>query len=1353
MSLQPGSPRIVVGVGASAGGMEAFKKLLSVLPSDSGMCFLLVQHLDPSHKSLLTELLAPHSAMTVTEAEDGLALQSDTVFIIPPGSALSVQDGKLKLSPPEIERGVRLPINHLFRSLAQEYGHKAAAVVLSGAGSDGSDGLRHVKAAGGLVIAQRPDTSGQRGMPQSAIDTALVDAVLDIAEMPETLERFAQLPAGMEPLPPAQGDLALAQAAPPNEEELARVASLLKARMNFDLSVYKGGTVTRRVMRRVLLAGHEDLSSYVKQLRQDPREQSALVRDMLISVTDFFRDPDAFSVLRTKVIKVLVKNTPPGTTLRLWVPGCATGEEAYSLGMEFLDAFAELDCRLHLQIFATDLDQQALEIARRGVYPQNIAEHVSTKRLDTYFSRDADDGYRVRPLLRDMVSFALHDLISTPPFSRIHLVSCRNVMIYLTPETQAQILQTFNFALVQGGHLFLSPSESVGRHGDLFSAVSKKASVYRKIDASQVLPISRTRGESLRDETASRAAQEARKPRRRRKEDLARKAVLQQWAPPTIVVSRNGVVVFAHGELSPYLRFPEGDEPKMELKAIIRPGLVTRTLGAVSRCRDENSTVTAEMAFDHEDFKVRVTAAPARDVGEGAVMLSFARLPGASVKSLPPAPEDAGQADRIKELQNELLATREDLSNAMEELGSSNEELRSSNEESMSMNEELQSSNEELEATSEELRSLNEELTTVNLQLREKLDQLETYSNDLQNFFSSTRIATLFLDSELRVKRYTPAAGNLLSLNESHMGHLIFDIARDLLQDNFVGESKRVLDRLLPQTRRVEYGERVWERRILPYVTEDRRVEGVVVTWLETTETERSAAALRLSEKRLAIAKQAARLGVHEWTIATGEIYWDDRIRELWGFAADKKVDFDAFLEGVHEDDRAHTQAAVDSALHPGGDGHYDVSYRVVNCRDKETRWIHATGSVTFDNGEPTRMVGMVEDVTDFVTTEQQLRSSQLKLIEANNRKDEFLAMLGHELRNPLSAIRNASHMLEADKTGDENIVQARAILLRQTEQMSVLLDGLLDVSRILLGKISLRAEPFDLAQLCTYEVEQLAASHPDTRLELPPDKVWINGDRVRMGQVLSNLLANAKKFTPASGSIVVCLKSEGDSATLTVSDTGCGIEQSLIPRVFEVFVQSERSLGRESGGLGIGLSLVKQLVKLHGGTVSVNSEGIDQGAEFIVRLPLCAQPPDELQVDKSHATHAHGELAHVRVLIIEDNRDSGESLQTLLESAGHTTWMARDGEQGLAMLREFKPDSVVCDIGLPGRLDGYDVAAAVRNDPAQRDVLLVALSGYGGPEDIERGKAAGFDAHFMKPVDFHALAATLARQRRAEKD
>ncbi|NEV64950.1 chemotaxis protein CheB [Thiorhodococcus minor] len=985
-------PRLVVGVGASAGGLDAFRQLLAALPDDSGMAFLLVQHLDPTHKSLLTEILAPSSTMRVQEAAQDAPIAPNHVYVIQPNTALGVSDGRLQITEPELRRGLRLPVDHLFRSLAREYGPRAVGIVLSGAGSDGSSGILDIESAGGLVLVQDPSTCRQRGMPQSAIDTDISDLVLEIRDMPRALERFASIALEADPecaptAKPAKGQTKLDEAA------LTELEMTLRSEVDFDLRIYKPATIQRRVLRRMAILGCDAWADYLKRLRQTPAEQRALVRDFFITVTELFRDPEAFQVLRETVIDPLVARAEEDQPIRVWVPGCATGEEAYSIAIELLESAAAQGRRPAFQIFATDVDKAALESARAGVYPPSIAARIPQERLRAHFDPLDARGYQVRAPLREILSLAAHDLAKDSPFLRMDLVSCRNLLIYLRADTQKQTLRALHFALRPDGCLFLGPAESTAPLRDLFSTLSKRWRIYRK--SGSAAPPALVRAPRLRALPAREASPPAMAKSAASDASRTRQAILKSRVPPAVVVLEDGTISYVHGEVGPYLRFPQGETSGLELKRLIRPELATRTRAAIYKCRRDCATVVARSSPEAGlSTHVRITVSPASDLDGGAVILSFEDV---SEPPAPPVREGMSREQRlfVADLEDELRATREDLINTVEELETSNEELRSSNEQTLTMNEELQSANEELEATTEEL-------ITLNAQLREKVEQLQEAHDDLSNFFASTKIATLFLDESLCVKRFTPAATELLDIDDGALGRHVDSIARELLQHDLVEEAQAVLRKAATPARDLAARDGRWiTRQVLPYRTESARIEGVVVTFTDVTELRSAYQRLATKNRRLDLAWEAARGGIYEYRLPLDDAtFLSPQWSQLLGYQPDELPPYHGFLDWleqqIHPDDRARYQAEQRD-LHAG---RVEVHKTETCIRHRDGRWIWvreiAKPLERDADGRVRRLLGMMLDITDLKESARAIEEGEERLRMAKDAAG--LGIFDHDL-------------------------------------------------------------------------------------------------------------------------------------------------------------------------------------------------------------------------------------------------------------------------------------------------------------------------------------------------------------------
>lgn len=849
----PAVPFSVVGVGASAGGLEACGNLLDALPSETGMAFILIQHLDPSHESMMAELLATHTEMRVSQAVDGMPIERDNVYMIPPGTSLSVTAGTLHLSQPVARHGARMPFDFLLESLANAYGPRAMGVVLSGTGSDGSIGMRALKEKGGFVIAQDPSEAGYDGMPRSAILTGVVDRVLRVADIATALlEHDRDLNAMPEQVPPPQ------QAGPP--EAIARIIDLVRSRTTHDFRLYKPGTLQRRIERRMTMADMKtnEFDRYHSLLLDDRAELASLAEDLLINVTDFFRDPNVYETLAERIIPPLVQSQPPGQPIRIWVAGCSTGEEAYSLAILFLEHITQSGRDVRVQIFASDADPDAVARAREGAYPTTIETTVSPARLARFFERETD-RYRASDELRSVIIFTIHDLLVDPPFSRLDMVSCRNLLIYLRPEAQAKVLSLFHFALRDGGILLLGGSETVGTFETQFSVVAKAERLYRHVGHGPTEERRFPIGSSDITRLSTRVGQGPGPRRLPALTDLCQRLVLDTYAPAAILINRNRECLYTIGATDRYLRVPSG-LPTHDILSMAREGLRGRLRMAIEQVEGTRTRVIvpADDLLDRTaagSFNIDIH--PVSHEGDDLLLVCFIdQPPPAQSPSCPVKPEETS---RLVDLEQELTTTREALQNTVRDLEASAQAQRASNQEASSIAEEYQSTNEELVTSKEELQSLNEELTALNSQLQETLDRQRTTSNDLQNVLHSTDVAILFLDAALRIRFFTPATRSLFSIIPGDIGRPLGDLKSRASDDMLLGDAQTVMSTLLPIERETQAQDGAWFlRRTLPYRTQDGLIEGVVITFSDITERRRISAALeqvRLDAERANLAK------------------------------------------------------------------------------------------------------------------------------------------------------------------------------------------------------------------------------------------------------------------------------------------------------------------------------------------------------------------------------------------------------------------------------------------------------------------------------------------------------------------
>ena len=847
-----GPPKAVpiIAIGASAGGLEAASGLLDALPVETGMAFLLVQHLDPTHPSMMVKLLGSHTAMTVIEAAEGSQLLPDQVHVIPPGRYLSVRNGVLHLSPPQAHPGARLPFEFLLKSLAESCGSQTVAVVLSGTGDDGSAALAALRAAGGHVIAQDPAEAEYDGMSRSAIATGQVDRVARLAAIPQAL---SELVAGI----PHRGS----DAAAPAEESaaLAAIIDFLKDNTPHDFRQYKPGTLERRIERRIALLALErgNLRAYLDRLRADPAERELLARDLLINVTAFFRDPKVFEALAATVLPALISHLPAHQPLRVWCAGCSTGEEAYSLAMICQEAITAAGHPVKLQVFASDVDPDAIATAREGFYPLAIAESISTERLKRHFVRD-EAGYRVTAALRGDVVFTVQDVLSDPPFSRIDLVSCRNLLIYLNHEAQAKVIALFHFALREGGVLVLGSAESISDAEDRFAVIAKAERFYRHVARSRVgdggFPLSF--GEAL--PLLANPGKSASPARQSTLADICHRAVMDAHAPAAILINRKRQCLYSTGPTERYLRLAPG-YATLDLLAMATPALRTRLRVAIDKADSANPLVDGghtRISHDGKTVHFRIDVRFLGGADEELLLVCF--VEDAGTGQVAETRGSRGDAARVAELQQELAATQAELQAAILHLETSSQEQKAINEEALSVNEEFQSTNEELLTSKEELQSLNEELTALNSQLQETLERQRLTSDDLQNVLYSTNVGTLFLDMDLKIRFYTPAIKALFSVIASDIGRPLADLRPIAGDHDLLGDARQVLAEKDSVEREIGTPDGAWYvRRIFPYRAHDNRIEGVVITFADVTERKHIARALEAAKQEAERANQA----------------------------------------------------------------------------------------------------------------------------------------------------------------------------------------------------------------------------------------------------------------------------------------------------------------------------------------------------------------------------------------------------------------------------------------------------------------------------------------------------------------
>ncbi len=908
----------VVGIGASAGGLAAFEAFFSGMPAetDPGMAFVLVQHLDPNHKSILTELIRRYTRMQVFEVEDGMRVHPNCAYIIPPNCDMAFLNGSLQLLQPTAPRGRRLPIDFFFRSLAQDQHERAICIVLSGTGSDGTLGVRDIKSEGGMVMVQDPVTTEYDGMPRSAISTGLVDYALPPVEMAAQLMAYTRHAFSK----PSQPGTVLEPAA---ESALKKIFILLRSQTGNDFSQYKPSTIRRRIERRMAVHQIATMDNYVKLLQRTPEEVEALFRDMLIGVTNFFRDTEAFKSLEEQVIPKLFTGKPVGGTIRVWVPGCSTGEEAYSIAILLAERQQALKQSFQIQIFATDIDGQAIAAARTALYPANIASDISPERLAQFFTVDRDgSSYRVHKGIRDLLVFSEQNVIKDPPFSKLDLVSCRNLMIYLGGELQRKLIPLFHYALNPRGYLFLGTSESTGGEDDLFGVVDRKMKLYQRkedyqsahrVALSRFLPAA-TAVEIALPRNIGKTTLSVKVPLR----EVTEHALLQQVFSAGALVTSQGDILYLHGRTGLYLEPAPGEAEINNILKMAREGLrrelttaLRTAVGIKEVVRHPGLRVKTNGHYTTVNLTIRPVTAGANATPEAPLYLVILEEvePGdsgklavkseSSVVSPEPSAENrkshgSDSETSIEKLKMELRAKDEYLQTAHEELETSNEELKSSNEEMQSVNEELQSTNEELETSKEELQSVNEELATINVELQNKVADLSRSNNDMNNLLSGTGIATIFVDHQLRILRFTPNATRIINLILNDVGRPVGHIVSNLIgYSALISDLKTVLETLIPKEAEVQTTTGQWYTlHMMPYRTIDNVIEGAVITFVEISEIVRMREALRKTNEllRLAVVVRDAHDAITVQDLEGRTLAWNPGAVRMYGWSEDEAL-------------------------------------------------------------------------------------------------------------------------------------------------------------------------------------------------------------------------------------------------------------------------------------------------------------------------------------------------------------------------------------------------------------------------------------------------------------------------------
>lgn len=1368
------APFPIVGIVASAGGLEAFTEFLSYLPADTGMAFVLIQHLDPNYKSLLSEILATKTEMPVSQVEDGTTVEPNQVYIIPPNTKMTLAAGVLKLTPREKVYGKYMPGDAFLVSLAYDRGHKAIAVVLSGGDGDGSLGIRAIKAAGGVTFAQCEASAKFDSMPNTAVATGDVDFVLPPQQIAQEVANLSGNPLLSCPISTIAVEKLLEQ-----RDVRTTILGLLRSATGVDFTHYKVATVDRRIQRRMLLYKLDKLEDYAKYLRDYPPEVHALYQEILIHVTSFFRDPEAFQQLKELVFPTITQHKSAEIPIRIWVAGCSTGEEVYSIAICLLEFLSDRVPLPTIQIFATDISEAAIRKARSGFYTENQMIDVSAERRSRFFILEAS-GYRINKTVRELCIFARQNLGADPPFSNLDLISCRNVLIYLAEPLQKRVIPIFHYSLNSTGFLLLGTSESIGKFSSLFTPVHAKSKIYAKrvTENNHIFSFATSSYPIVKVNQSEQINQNDRDTF-----DLQRytdQLILNRYAPAGVVVNEQMNILQVRGDTNAYLRLIPGIA-SLNLLKMAREGLLIELRTAIYQALMQNVVVRKEgirVETGDQSSLVNIEVMPfqTETVEERYFLVLFAEALPTALNITTVNSESVEPTD----LEREIVGLRQALAIANQEKESAqahleavildqenlNQDIKIANEEILSSNEELQSANEELETAKEEIQATNEELTTTNEELRSRNFEQYQVNNDLINLLGSINIPILILANDLKIRRFTPLAQQLFNLIPTDIGRPFSDIRSSLDVPNLEAMILEVIDTLQMKEQEVQTLAGYWYiLRIRPYRTTENVIDGVVMVWIDIDALKRSAKTLELARNYAETIVETVQIPL---VVLDADLQVNTANRcfyDTFQVSFPDTSQISLFELGNGQWNIPKLRSILEDILVSDVQLHNFELDHVFEQIGQKTMLLNACKLEREDQG--LMILLSIEDITDrkqFETDRSQLlqqeQSARQQAETSNRSKDEFLANLSHELRNPLTPILGWAKLMRSGKLNEAATTRALEVIERSAIAQNQLIEDILDISRITSGKLHLDTSPIDVVEVLQSAIDgvQLSADAKNIQMVAQLSSATVLGDADRLQQVLWNILSNSIKFTPSGGRVEIVLEAIDNHAQIRVSDNGQGIRAEFLPYIFDRFHQGDSSTTKANQGLGLGLSIVRHLVELHGGTVRAESPGEGQGTTMTVRLPLVSIAQESIQPSNLQPTaftlplntskDSNRCLEGLSILSVDDDADTRELLQFVLEDYGAEVLTVGSAKEAISALNENldKYDVLISDIGMPEE-DGYSLMQKVQTlaKEADRKIIAIALTAYASDKERQKAIEAGFDKHIAKPVQPIQLALIIA--------